>query len=629
MTYSHRHTPSDTSRLIFTLLYTLSASTSALAAYSYANSTYQQPSSDQYDYSSAISDIIGDESGSSVSSSSLSDYIVNLSSKSNSKSNSNSDVSFIYSSGPQDQDEDDSYSDIDLDDLAFSGVDLSSGVYDPDTDLFYDDGTSEGDDYGSYYGSYYVTAGFPEAALDYQNGGDGDGGDDGGWYRDRDRDRDRGGGGRYDDDVDRRVGMFTKGGTTYVVDVFSGKTRTITLLGGTSTYTFQTVSVKQAERTSKVVSYVYSFQLPTPTKEPIRKYEHERRTRRKWVPKRETRRRYRKITYPPIVYRLLSKERYEKGMWKTLISESIAHLKTILGPVKTAPQLFLTTIMEVKTITLHSGIWLVHFTEHVPELITLTAKAVTHTYVNREDITVTVHGERLTKWQSIIITVIDGITITEYVGNSYTITLGGTNYVTQDEGEGDETMYLTQTTGSDYGTDTDWLKHHDRRERDRKKGTRARPHNVWHPVTATPVVRTQASPGIFSYTTTISTEVTFTVGPDKKTTPERIIHIETPQTTITSTQFTTGTQYSSPVTLETIQTYTVYIPGVTTPEIIYHVGVPPSPTPEPTSSSSSSSSLPQSAAAAAAVATVVSAQLKNSLPYRRPHPHLQPPNISM
>ena len=199
MTYSHKHTSLNSSRLIFTLLYTLSASTSAFAAYSYANNTYQGYLKG---YSSAVSDIIGE----SISSSALSDYIANL--PSDASISSSNDVSFVYSSSPQGQDEDDSVSYSYPDDL-------TSGV-----DLFYDESDSDGDGYGTPYSSYYYHAtGFPNADLAYQSGDDdsGDGAYDEGWYRDRDRDK---GGGR-GDDLHRKVGVYTKGGTTYVVDVIS------------------------------------------------------------------------------------------------------------------------------------------------------------------------------------------------------------------------------------------------------------------------------------------------------------------------------------------------------------------------------------------------------------------------
>ncbi|CAI4044900.1 hypothetical protein SUVZ_10G1920 [Saccharomyces uvarum] len=76
-----------------------------------------------------------------------------------------------------------------------------------------------------------------------------------------------------------------------------------------------------------------------------------------------------------------------------------------------------------------------------------------------------------------------------------------------------------------------------------------------------------------TYTSTYSTDSTFTVGTDTQTTPEVIIHVETPSTRLTSTTTTgwTGT-YTS--TYSTDSTFTVGTDTQTTPEVIIHVETP-------------------------------------------------------
>ncbi|CCC66701.1 hypothetical protein NCAS_0A01430 [Naumovozyma castellii] len=88
-----------------------------------------------------------------------------------------------------------------------------------------------------------------------------------------------------------------------------------------------------------------------------------------------------------------------------------------------------------------------------------------------------------------------------------------------------------------------------------------------------PLKTTTTTPWTGTYTTTYSTESTYTTGTDGSSTPEIIIHVETPNTVLTSTTTTpwTGT-YTT--TYSTESTYTTGTDGSSTPEIIIHVETP-------------------------------------------------------
>ncbi|EDO17629.1 hypothetical protein Kpol_1004p1, partial [Vanderwaltozyma polyspora DSM 70294] len=92
--------------------------------------------------------------------------------------------------------------------------------------------------------------------------------------------------------------------------------------------------------------------------------------------------------------------------------------------------------------------------------------------------------------------------------------------------------------------------------------------------TKMPVTTTTTTTGwTGSFTSTYSTESTFTVGTDSKSTPEVVIHVETPSTKITTTT-TTGWTGSFTSTYSTESTFTVGTDSKSTPEVVIHVETP-------------------------------------------------------
>ena len=246
-----------------------------------------------------------------------------------------------------------------------------------------------------------------------------------------------------------------------------------------------------------------------------------------------------------------------ESMWNDI-------LYTRLGWVGTNRHLYLTTRAFVTEFVGSCSNNHMVYSEAVTylKLITLTARAVEHTEYRTMKTVVTVETVLVTTWESVELTVYEGKTeyITKKAVATKTVpgkvlTKGITQYYTPTEGP--ESVFV-------YGSSTYHFTPHT-------------PHIETLPAPAPSIptlLTTVRTPGPFSYTTTVSTQTTFTVGNDGNTTPKKIYHVDTPTVPTVTMTVTSSGPFSYTTTVSTQNTYVVGTNGMTTPKKIYHVDTP-------------------------------------------------------
>ena len=432
------------------------------------------------------------------------------------------------------------------------------------------------------------------------------------------------------------ITTFISDGTVYVAEVYPTLTMTLSTVHNKVTYTTNILATSVVDKTSEYISYDYNFGLDTPQithSSPV--VTHKTTKKESAVTKTTKRTTTGKKTYPAIVKTLYSEMNASKKWWKSVISESREALATyILGPVKTAPELYLTVSEVVSTFKIVSKGWMVHYVETIPKLVTLTARGFTHTLTEQESVEYTLESFLESEWVSEQILTVHGSTIvlyftkylTEEDGMVRTVTLGETTILpvetTAEETLTTQDIYLTEPTviiedidseSSSTSSDTQLPIITDQTPEYPKILTETvtrdeetemmplyeqqLPPDEMSPLTSlepttdfftTPDVEgdndsidpissltfTAITVGPYDQTTTVHTEATVTTGTDGIETPAVIYHVKTPAPSTFSSALTTIGLYSYTTTVLTETTHSVGTGKDFNPGRVYHVDIP-------------------------------------------------------
>lgn len=435
---------------------------------------------------------------------------------------------------------------------------------------------------------------------------------------------------------DGQTSTFTSDGTVYVAEVFPTLTLTLTTIHNKVTYTTNILATSVVDKTSEYISYDYNFGQDTSEithSSPVIHTTKEKSTVTKPTEKTTAPKR----TYPDVVKTLYSEMNASKRWWKSVISESKAALATyVLGPVKTAPELYLTVSEVVSTFKIVSKGWMVHYVETIPQLVTLTARRVTHILTEHENVEYTLESLLESEWVSEQFLTIHGSTIvlyytrylTEEDGVVKTVTVGGTSTLdveTPIETLTTSDIYLTESTttigdsesdnsiGSDSSDDqfstitdqppeystvltetavteevtTDMMPLNEQQippdEVSSSTSSEAKTDFFTTPDIESDtnsinliseLTLTAITVGPYDQTTTVHTETTITTGTDGKDTPAIIYHVKTPAASTFSSVLTTVGPYNYTTTVLTETTHSVGTDESFSPGRVFHVDVP-------------------------------------------------------